>query len=139
MAAHGGWTTAAVSTNVAAAVSPKGVHFDDDGLLYATSWTTSIGSRWGNDIVFGSYGGGDATIGSFAETATDNESSSSLWALTFTGTPGAWYAIEQSETLTNETWSVCTNAVVPADGTLQIVISPDPSAPRMFYRVRSEE
>ena len=135
-AARDGWTTAAATTNVTASVSPKGVSFGDDGNLYADSWTTSAGSRWGNDIVFGSYSGEDAAIGSFAKMPSSNGSGSLVWNLAFAGTPGAWYVVEQSETLTNKTWTVCTNAILPSTGTLRIEIQSDASVPSMFYRAR---
>lgn len=134
-AARDGWTTAPASTNVTAAASPKGMYFGDDGYLYAENWTTSVGSRWGNDIVFGSYSGDDAAIGSFAPVhPAVGGGESSAWEFSFTGTPGAWYAVEQSQTLSDPSWTVVTNTVLPASGAIEVDLPAETDEPSMFYR-----
>ena len=135
-ASRDGWTTTLASTNVAASVSPNGVSFGDDGRLYANSWATSVGSRWGNGIVFGSYAGGRASVATFSQASSTSAGSANAWAFSFSGSPGAWYVVERSETLNLATWTVCTNAVMPVGGTLQVEVRPDDSAQSMFYRVR---
>jgi len=130
-AARDGWTTAAISTNVVAALSPTGVYFDENGALWADSWDTAIGSRWGNDLVLGSYGGADAAVSAF-EDARD----ASGWSFTFTGTPGAWYVVEQTASLANPLWTVITNTVLPQTGARLIEIEADRTAPSRFYRAR---
>ena len=134
VASFSGWTASSLSTNVLASVSPSGLHFDDAGELKATSWTTSIGSRWGNDIVMGSYAGGDAAVSSFRPATGAAGASARAWTLSFTGTPGAWYRIERSETLPAETWTLVEDVLIPAAGAIDFAFTADGAADAMFYR-----
>jgi len=125
-AVYGGWASLKASTSTSASSSPD-IDWENENYSYQSA--LSCGNSWGNDVVVGSYSGGDAAVESF-----DGTGAASNWSLSFTGTPGAWYAVEQSQTLSDPSWTVVTNTVLPASGAIEVDLPAETDEPSMFYR-----
>lgn len=79
--------------------------------------------------MFGNCSGGTAAVAAFG-----GGDGTTAWALSFSGTPGSWYAVEQAESLANPLWTVVTNVVIPSTGALAIELPSIGTATSMFYR-----
>lgn len=134
-AAYGNWASSNATASVTGSVAIAFVDYSTGEYSYDGS-NLYIGNSWGNDMVVVPTNVVTATVSNFvASTSTDTDGS--VYSLSFSGTAAAWYQVEYSEVLTNETWSVYTNILVNKEGQETIDIPIDSSKSNCFYRVRA--
>ena len=125
---------AASATTVTTSTSTDSSPYDMDwetGSYFYDDAGLSIGNSWGNDLVVVPAAGGDALVGSFSA-ATENGAAG--FSLSFTGTPGAGYAVEYRESLSEGAWTPCTNLLLRPSGSATLFL-PCGDADSGFWRV----
>lgn len=131
-ASSGEWT----STNtVTATTTPSSSPIRMDyatGDYYSSNSGLNIGNSWGNDLYL-------APTNAVAADFTAFSSIGDGFAATFTGTPGARYRVEWTESLSPPAWNTFANVMIPASGEVSLTLSAPEGVPSRFYRIVSDD
>lgn len=109
--------------------SPTNVDLDNN------AWTEGnplIGNSWGNDLYL-------APTNAVAADFTAFSSIGDGFAATFTGTPGARYRVEWTESLSPPAWNTFTSVMIPASGEVSLTLTAPEGVPSRFYRIVSDD
>ena len=131
-ASSGEWT----STNtVTATTTPSSSPIRMDyatGNYSSSSSGLNIGNSWGNDLYL-------APTNAVAADFTAFSSNDDGFATSFTGTPGARYRVEWTESLSPPVWNTFTNVMIPASGEVSLTLPAPEGVPSRFYRIVSDD
>ena len=131
-ATHGEWTsTNAVNATTTPSSSPINMNYETGGYSYSSSGL-NIGNSWGNDLYL-------APTNAVAADFTAFSSNSDGFAATFTGTPGARYRVEWTESLSPPAWNTFANVMIPASGEVSLTLTAPEGVPSRFYRIVSDD
>lgn len=132
-ASSGEWTsTNTVTATTTPSSSPINMNYETGDYFYSLSSGLNIGNSWGNDLYL-------APTNAVAADFTAFSSIGDGFAATFTGTPGARYRVEWTESLSPPAWNTFANVMIPASGEVSLTLSAPEGVPSRFYRIVSDD